>query len=292
MSLIVVCSSSGSPGVTTSALGLALTWPRPVLLVEADPTGGSALLAGYFRGQVTPAASLVDLAFAHRTGALAEAIPALAMTVPGTEVSILPGTLAHGQARSLEALWAPLAATLKALDAMGQDVLVDAGRLGLTGSPEPVIEEADLCLLTVRTDLVSLAGARSWAQTLRTRFDAQGAGDSLGLLTVGQGRPYSPREVATVLGVPVLASLAWDEAAAAVFARGAPRPRRFETSPLLRSLRATGDAARARAGNVANALAPDHEPTPTNPERTAVEHATIGRASHERNGVTQRGARA
>ena len=49
MALIVLTSAAGSPGVTTTAVGLALTWPRPVLLVEADPTGGSAVLAGYFR---------------------------------------------------------------------------------------------------------------------------------------------------------------------------------------------------------------------------------------------------
>ena len=50
MAVIALTSASGSPGVTTTALGLALSWPRPVLLVEADPTGASGLLAGYFRG--------------------------------------------------------------------------------------------------------------------------------------------------------------------------------------------------------------------------------------------------
>ena len=58
MALIVLTSAAGSPGVTTTALGLALTWHRPVLLVEADPTGGSALLAGYFRGQTAPTQTL------------------------------------------------------------------------------------------------------------------------------------------------------------------------------------------------------------------------------------------
>ena len=43
MAVVALASASGSPGVTTTALGLALLWPRPVLLVEADPTGGSRL---------------------------------------------------------------------------------------------------------------------------------------------------------------------------------------------------------------------------------------------------------
>ena len=66
MAVIVLASAAGSPGVTTSTLGLALTWPRPVLLVEADPTGGSAMLAGFFRGTTAQTAGLIDLVWAHR----------------------------------------------------------------------------------------------------------------------------------------------------------------------------------------------------------------------------------
>jgi hypothetical protein len=66
MSLIVLASASGSPGVTTTALGLALTWPRPVLLVEADPTGGSAVAAGYLRGQLVPPEAMLDLPSPNR----------------------------------------------------------------------------------------------------------------------------------------------------------------------------------------------------------------------------------
>lgn len=246
MALIVVTSASGSPGVSTTALGLALTWRRPVLLVEADPTGGSGLLAGYFRGQAAPARTLIDLAFAHRAGALAQEIPSVAMQVPDTGVTMIAGTTAHGQARSLESLWAPLAAELKSLDALGQDVIVDAGRLGLAGGPEPLMFAADLCLLVTRTDLVALSGARSWAQTLRGGFEQRGAGSSVGLLTVGEGRPYRAREVSKVLGLPVLASLAWDPAAAVAFSHGAAAPRGFDRSPLLLSLRSSGDAARTQ----------------------------------------------
>ena len=51
MTLTVLTSASGSPGVSTSALGMSLAWSKPVLLVEADPTGGSAILAGWFHGR-------------------------------------------------------------------------------------------------------------------------------------------------------------------------------------------------------------------------------------------------
>ena len=246
MALIVLASASGSPGVTTAAVALSLSWPRPVLLVEADPTGGSAILAGYLRGALPPSEALIDLAFAHRDGALVDAIPGVSTPIPGTGVALIPGTRAHGQARSLGALWEPLTAALRGLDAYGQDVIVDAGRLGLTGSPEPLIHGADAALLVTRTDLVALSGARSWAQSLRSGFVDQGALSSLGLLLVGDGAPYGAREVTKVLGLPVVASLAWDEPSARVFGRGAPSPRKFQTRPLVRSVRAATTAIQGR----------------------------------------------
>lgn len=238
MALIVLTSASGSPGVTTSALGLALSWPRPSLLVEADPTGGSGVLAGYFHGDVAHIGGLIDLALAHREGVLVEAIAKATMPLPDTAVQLLPGIRGHAQARSLISLWEPLTQALRALERNGQDVIVDAGRLGLVGSPEPLIYGADLTLLVTRSTLPALSGARSWAETLRGEFDRTGAASSLGVLLVGDGQPYGAREVAKVLQIPVTASLAWDQDGAAVFSRGAKPPRRFESSHLLRELRA------------------------------------------------------
>ena len=240
MAVVVLASASGSPGVTTSALGLALAWSRPALLVEADPTGGSAILAGYFRGDAAHADGLIDVAWAHREGSLAEALSSLSMPVPNTSVSLLTGARGHTQARSLTSLWEPLAVALKALERSGQDVIVDAGRLGLANSPESLIYAADFALLTVRSDLVALSGARSWAETLGSGFDAIGADQRFGVLLVGEGRPYSSRNVAKVLGVPVAASLAWDEKSAAVLSHGTRPQRRFDGAALPRSLRAAG----------------------------------------------------
>ncbi|WP_431472937.1 ParA family protein [Ornithinimicrobium sp. W1665] len=54
MAVITLTSASGSPGVTTTALGWALSRGRPTVLVDADPTGGASMLAGYLRGQMVP----------------------------------------------------------------------------------------------------------------------------------------------------------------------------------------------------------------------------------------------
>ena len=198
MAVIVLVSAAGSPGVTTTGVGFALTADRPTLLVEADPTGGSAVLAG---------------------------------------------------------LWQPLAGVLSGLEALGQDVVVDGGRLGLEGWPEPLLAGADLVLLTVRSDLVALAAARSWAETLRAGRE-QGGGVGVGLLLVGEGRPYSSREISAVLQLPVTATLAWDDGSAAVFSRGAVPARRFDRAPLPRSLRTARMALEAQLAAARAALEP------------------------------------
>ena len=242
MAVITLCSASGSPGVTSTVLGLALTWPRPVVVVEADPTGGSAVLAGYFQGQVQPSDGLVELLLAHRHHRLAETLPGLLIEFPESPVRLLPGIREHAQATSVAGVWEPLVVALRELGATGQDVLVDAGRLGLVGSPAPLIIGADVTALVTDSGLPSLAAARSWAGWLaENRVVIPGR---TGLVVVGEGRPYRAAEVTRTLGLPVWGSIDWDPAGARVFSHGDSRPRRFDSSALVRSLRACGDTLR------------------------------------------------
>lgn len=233
MAVVALASASGSPGVTTTALGMALLWPRPVLLVEADPTGGSALLAGYFRGSREYDVGMIELALAPSS--MSDALRDVSRPIAGTQVSFVAGTRSHTQAAALRDLWAPLAEALAELESTGQDVIVDAGRLGLTGSPEPLLDAADLALLVSRTTLPALSALRSWAQAMqRPALDWH----QTGVLLRGEGQPYSAREIATVVNLPVVASLADDPESAAVYYRGATPPRRFERGALTRSLQA------------------------------------------------------
>ncbi len=66
MTIVLLSSATGAPGVTTSALALALTWPRSVLLVDCDPDPSQAVLAGWLGAAPTTSRGLVDLAQAHR----------------------------------------------------------------------------------------------------------------------------------------------------------------------------------------------------------------------------------
>jgi hypothetical protein len=220
MALIVLASASGSPGVTTTALGLALVWPRPVVLVDADPVGGSALLAGYFHGTLADSDAMVNLVLAHRDGRLAETLPEVVISVTNTQVAILPGPKSHAQAASLMDLWTPLTFQFRGLEETGQDVIVDVGRLGMVFSPHSLIAAADLAVLVSRSDLPALAAARQWASEW-AEASADGTGPAAaGIVLVGASRPYSAHEVATVLPLPVLGTVAWEPASAQVLSRG------------------------------------------------------------------------
>ena len=246
MAVIVLTSASGSPGVSTTALGLALAWPRPVLLVDADPTGSRAVPAGWLRGAQLPTdTTIVDLALSHRQGTLAEDLPRALIDLPHTSAQLLCGPRRHTQARALAGLWGPLAAELARLEVTGQDVIVDAGRLGLEGSPMPLLLAADLTLLSTRATLPTVVAASSWAPTLLDSFADAGARANLGALLIGAGRPYRAGEVSKVLNLPVIAELPWDPPSAEVFSEGATPPRKFEQAALPKALRGTVSALQA-----------------------------------------------
>lgn len=252
MAVIALCSASGSPGVTTTALGLALLWPRPVLLVEADPTGGSGILAGYFRGIRPYEQGIVELALSSSD--VADMLPRTAQTIASSPAVFIPGTRAHTQAAALDGLWPPLTTALHELESTGQDVIVDCGRLGLAGWPEPVLAEADLSLILCRTHLPSISATRSWAETVQRGHPPW---SHPSVLLVGEGQPYAAKEVATVLGLTVLSVLADDPEPAAVLHRGTSVSARFDSSPLIRSLHAAVAAIHATVSAHRAELSPE-----------------------------------
>ena len=254
MAIVCLTSASGSPGVTTTAVGMAFSWPRPVLLVEADPTGGSGVLAGFLRGTTPYDAGLIELALSPlgTADALRDVVRPLS-----PNVSLVAGIRSHAQATALRDIWEPLAAALRELDDNGQDVIVDAGRLGLMGSPSPLLDAADAALLVTRATLPAISAARSWAETVRQ--PATGWRHPC-LLLIAEGQPYRATEVSKVLGMPVVADLPDDPAAAAVYHRGAAPPKHFETGPYIRALQATVQSVQAHIARGRFALVEEARP--------------------------------
>jgi len=249
MALFTLTSASGAFGVTTLSVGLAVTWPRPVVLVEADPSGGSAILAGYCTGVARP--GLSELVLAQRHHQLADELSSRLFPLADSNASLLPGLRSQQQAVSLLGVWDSLLDALRELEARtGVDVVVDAGRLGMVGSPEPLIGESDVTAVVTGTGLPELARVRSWLPRLQ-----QGSLGEVRLVIAGRVRPYTAAEVTKTLGVPVIGEVAWDPDAARWWSHGEPQ-RRFDRSPLGRSVVSIGEALRALSPR-ANGARPD-----------------------------------
>ncbi len=237
--LIALCSGKGAPGVTTTALALALGWPQPVVVAELDAAGG-AVLAGYGRGELT-APGVADLALAARHGGLAEQLEAHLLRLDEAgRVRLLPGLSDPVSARRID--WARLAAALAALDqdwaaGHGVDVLADCGRLGTEHFPAAAVDRAAVTVVVTGSTLRAVHGATHAVTTLRTLTE-RGPG-ALGVVVVGPGEPYGAAEIEQALGVPVLGTVPRDPRSAAVLSDGAPAGRLFAQSGLMRAARTT-----------------------------------------------------
>jgi hypothetical protein len=240
MAVIALTSAKGSPGVTATALALALSWPRAVMVAECDPAGGD-VLAGYFAGAVEASRGLLGLAAAVRRGTatdeLADQLIALATHGGRT---VLPGITDPAQAAGLAHRWGPLGDLFAALETDGSepvDVLVDCGRLDAAHPPIELLRRVDVVALVMRSTLVSVRSAYHRAARLRHELGTPG----LGLALVGDRQPYPAGEIAQQLGLPLACVLAWDPAAASVLTDGGISPGRgFWCSPLMRSAKRSG----------------------------------------------------
>src|SRR5215213_5605844 len=157
MAILILTSAGGSPGVTTLALGLALTWPRPVLLVDGDPGAHQAVLAGYLHGQSSSGKGLLRVAEAHRDRRpLREVVIDQCLPLTGEDGDrrlFLPGFTRPGSASHFGTVWEDLADTFDRLGDVDLDVIVDAGRVGANGLPGPLVERGALTALLLGSTL-------------------------------------------------------------------------------------------------------------------------------------------
>lgn len=250
--LLCLVSAKGSPGVTTSAVALAVVWHAPVLVAECDPAGGD-LHAGALAAAAGAARGLFGLAIAARDGGPARHLPVHVVPLdPGYRTMLLPGIAHPAQAAQLGALWEPLADAFRGLTwpARAQhrepvDVIADCGRLGHYLTPWPLLRAADLVALVCRSSLAAVHAAACQVDALRGEIGA--APGPLVAVMVGHRHPFTVREVTRAIGVDVAGVLRFDPRTAAVFNDGAPARYGMGGSTYLRTARRVGDALRARA---------------------------------------------
>jgi hypothetical protein len=242
--LYAMVSGGGSPGVTTAAIALALTWPAEIIVAECDPSGGD-VLAGLLAGHVAAARGLPEHAIEAGRDSAAAATGLSRQTVPldaSNRRTLLPGLTDPRQALGLAPAWPAVAASLAGQRA---DVIADCGRLDAgAGQPTAVIAAAQVVALVLRPTLRQVWSARSRADMLTQLLDGK---DRLVLLLTGSGT-HSARDVAQALQMPVAAALPHDPRAAALLSDGAGARHHLRAAPLLRSAGIAGAALRQHQG--------------------------------------------
>lgn len=244
MAVIVCTSGPDSPGVTTTALGLTLTWPRDVLLADCDREPAQAVQAGYLRGMDLGGRGLAALTRVHRENRplLPEIRNHAAALREGESIGrrFLPGFTVPAAVKLFDVVWPDLADAFAKLEEQGIDVIVDAGHVGREGLPLSLLARADAVCFITRSSLRSLAAARLHLPTLTGQLRQLPTDKPLGLVVVGPERPYASSEIAAQFGIPCWFELDWLPQQADVLSDGEPEPKRFESRALMNQMRAGG----------------------------------------------------
>ncbi len=233
--LIAIASVSGSPGVTTTAVGLSLVWPQPVVLVDGDPHPSQAVQAGFLCRQWVESNGLNSVIQWHRQGEpLARNLESLFVplgSMSGQEADFIPGFNHPKTAELFGPVWPDLVAALTHFSDSGRDVIVDCGRVSASGLPEPLVAAADLVLLVTKTSLPALAALQIHQGELMNQISLHHK--SLKLVLSGGGKPYSRTEIERQFGLGVIGEVIHDPAKAAVLSEGRPASSRFSRSKLV-----------------------------------------------------------
>lgn len=237
MTVFVLTSAHGAPGVTTTALALTWVWPsvrpgRRVLLVDADPAG-SGLLTGWLGGEPPASAGVSALAAARGPLSPADVVDCAVALDQDASRMLLPGVVDPSQARPLARTWAALTDAAVELSARGVDVVVDAGRLGHRHEPAAWWPAADVLAVVARGDLASVIPAAAALRSLA----AERAGRSAPMAIVVDPGVYRRPELATALNVEIVQIVSRDVPSARAALDGTTRGPRFDRSALARSAR-------------------------------------------------------
>ncbi len=248
MSVLLLTSAGHSPGVTALGVALAVTWPEPVLLVDANREPDQSVLAGHLQGVDPGGRGLGGLLQAHRERRpLVSCLDAMSLPLGTEGHDFLPGFSHPGMVSLFAPAWTEFGS---ALDAAGRTVLVDAGRITPEGLPPALAAVCSGVAVVTGSRLVDLAALRLYLP----QVVAATGEERVGLVVVGPGRPYGSGEIGHRFGVRVWGKLAWQPEVAEVFAAGEPALRRLMASAYIEDVRTLGAALAERTAGRRQAI--------------------------------------
>lgn len=277
MSSVLFLSLAGSPGVTTTALAMTLTWPQSSLLIEVDTSRYSSVLPGFLRAQVPHTRGIGELSvLSNNSGGLdlsqvwGQTISLVDERQPegAPERRLVAGFKDPAAARAMDGFWPQLGSTAASFEGMGMDVLFDAGRWNVGDRRQALLKLADVVVIVARPTLGDLVATHTRLPAIREELAVAGHEGSLALLLVepSSGPRLPSPEIRKALGLEPLGRIAWDEKTAPVFSAGESAARRFDKTSLGRSIQPAIGAIRAQLDRQRDRLN-ENNPTATEIDR-------------------------
>jgi len=245
MSTILTLSLAGSPGVTTTSLAMALSWPQSVLLVEADSSRYSSVLPGYFRGQIAHIRGIGELpVVANNNGSLdinqlwAQTISLIDEAIEGPQRRLIPGFKNPAAARAMDPVWVQLATAASSFEGMGMDVIIDAGHWNVSDSRSALLRAADAVVIFARPTLPDIVAVHKRLASLRSELAATGRDGNISLVLIeaSTGPQLSSAEIHKALGLDQSVRMGWDDKTAVVYSLGEPLTKKLEKTKFGRGL--------------------------------------------------------
>lgn len=245
MTVLAFTSFAGSPGVTTAAIAVAVHWPRPVAVFEAEYANATSAMAGFFRSNLRPDTGGLDkVALAYSRNVLTwqdllDPVSGLAIAVhelpdlqaapipalpAGHRMWVVPGFYRLGIVDGVQGMWARFPHVFRAVSEAGIDVIVDLGRLAPEDIRLPILDGADRVITFAAGTMVDLNRLfrRLELPDLSERLAGVGRAEKYRLVLIAS--PYEPvaARAFTEHVMPVLGLLPFDPGGAAVFGLGRP----------------------------------------------------------------------
>lgn len=266
MTVLAFTSFAGSPGVTTAAFAVAVYWPHPVIVFEAENANATSAMAGFFRSNLRPDSGGLDkVAAAYSRNVLTwqdlidpasglsiavhQLLPIDEAPIPalpeGHRMWVVPGFARLNIVDGVRGLWTRLPHLFRALSESGIDVIVDLGRLTNQDIRLPILDGADRVITIAGNTMVDLNRVyrRLDLPDLAERLSGVGRAEKYRLVLIESTYEPVTRHSFAAHIMPVLGTLPFDPDGAAVFSLGRPddKPQRNTYRQTVRRLVTTID---------------------------------------------------